>query len=69
MMTKRFEITVNAEADHHLGVNIQRLEDVSLKLTQSKLHATIFDECQHILGSETTRPIVPLRPNNPQSDE
>ena len=69
MMTKRFEITVNAEADHHRGVNIQRLEDGSLKLTQSKLLATIFDECQHVLGSESTRPIVPLRPNNPQSDE
>ena len=55
MITKRFEITVNAEADHHLGVNIQRLEDGSLKLTQSKLLATIFDECQHVLGSETTR--------------
>ena len=69
VQTKRFEITVNAEADHHLGVNIQRLEDGSLKLTQSKLLATIFDECQHVLGSESTRPIVPLRPNNPQSEE
>ena len=27
MMPTRFEITVNAEADHHLGVNIKRLDD------------------------------------------
>ena len=45
MMMKRFEITVNTEADHHLGVNITRQEDGSLRLTQSKLLNTIFEEC------------------------
>lgn len=44
VMRKRFEITVNEEADHHLGVNIERLEDGSLKLTQSKLLGNIFSE-------------------------
>ena len=34
VMRKRFEITVNEEADHHLGVNIHHLPDGSLKLMQ-----------------------------------
>ena len=42
MINKRFEITVNAEADHHLGVNIQRLEDASLELTELKLLTAIL---------------------------
>ena len=45
MMQARFEITVNAEAGHHLGVNIKRLQDGSLQLTQSKLLTSIFEEC------------------------
>ena len=48
-MTKRFEITVNAEADHHLGVNITKLPDGSLKLTQMKLLNNIFEECSGAL--------------------
>ena len=62
MMTKRFEITVNAEADHHLGVNIQKLPDGSLKLTQSKLLNAVFEECRDALRSKSTRPTVPLKP-------
>ena len=69
MMTKRFEITVNAEADHHLGVNIQRLEDGSLKLTQSKLLTTIFEECAEALEGLSKRPMVPLRPNKLPNEE
>ena len=44
-----FEITVNAEADHNLGVNIQRIPNCSLKLTQSKLSNTVFEECRDAL--------------------
>ena len=69
MMTKRFEITVNAEADHHLGVNIQRLEDGSLKLTQSKLLTAIFEECADALAGMSSRPTVPLKPNKPQDGD
>ena len=49
IMVKRFEITVNAEADHHLGVNITKLPDGSLKLTQIKLLNNIFEECHEAL--------------------
>ena len=68
MMTKRFEITVNAEADHHLGVNITKLPDGSLKLTQSKLLNAIFEECEDALRSKSTRPTVPLKPTR-EADE
>ena len=68
MMTKRFEITVNSEADHHLGVNITRQEDGSLRLTQSKLLNTIFEECYDALQHLSSRPSVPLRPNRPEED-
>lgn len=40
----RFKITVNEAADQHLGVNIKRNTDGSVKLTQSKLLKNIFDE-------------------------
>ena len=68
MMTKRFEITVNTEADHHLGVNITRQVDGSLRLTQSKLLNTIFEECFDALQHLSSRPSVPLRPNRPEED-
>ena len=63
VMTKRFEITVNAEADHHLGVNIEKLKDGSLKLKQSKLLKTIFSECSSDIRESSTRPTVPLKPS------
>ena len=69
MMKKRFEITVNAEADHHLGVNIKRLPDGSLQLTQSKLLTAIFEECPEALKKQTSRNSVPLKPNKPEGDD
>ena len=68
VMTKRFEITVNAEADHHLGVNIQKFPDGSLKLTQSKLLNTVFEECRDALRSKSNRPAVPLKPTREDDD-
>ena len=69
MMQKRFEITVNAEADHHLGVNIKRLPDGSLQLTQSKLLTAIFDECKDAIEQKSSRSCVPLKPNKPEGDD
>ena len=69
MMQKRFEITVNAEADHHLGVNIKRLPDGSLQLTQSKLLTAIFDECKDAIEQKSSRGCVPLKPNKPEGDD
>ena len=63
------EITVNAEADHHLGVNIKRLEDGALQLTQSKLLNSIFEECKDAIDGLSTRHTVPLRPNKPPTDD
>ena len=41
---ERFQITVNEAADQHLGVNMTRNSDGSVRLTQSKLLKSIFDE-------------------------
>ena len=69
MMTKRFEITVNAEADHHLGVNITKLPSGALRLTQKKLLSNIFEECQDALSNISSRPIVPFKPNRPSNED
>ena len=61
-MEKRFEITVNTEADHHLGVNMTALGDGSLQLTQSKLLKNIFTEYEHVLPTSNVRNRVPLNP-------
>ena len=66
MMQARFEITVNAETDHHLGVNIKRLQDGSLQFTQSKLLTAIFEECADAIENISSRHTVPLKP---QSDD
>ena len=68
VMTKRFEITVNTEADHHLGVNIKNLGDGSLQLTQSKLLKNIFTEYEHVLPKKQGRNRVPLNPNRESED-
>ena len=68
MVQKRFDITVNAEADHHLGVNIKRLSDRSLQLTQSKLLTAIFDECKEAIEKKSSRS-CPLKPNKPEGDD
>ena len=68
VMEKRFEITVNEEAEHHLGVNIQHLEDGSLKLTQSKLLSAIFTEFDYALKNIKLSHSVPLNPNPPTED-
>ena len=69
MMTKRFEITLNTEVDHHLGVNIQRLEGGLLKLTQSKLLTAIFEECADAFEGMSNRATVPLKPNKPHDGD
>ena len=69
VMTKRFEITVNAEADHHLGVNIETRKDGSLKLTQSKLLNNIFTEFIDALPKSNNRHRVPLLPNPTSNDD
>ena len=63
MMTKRFKITVNEKADQHLGVNIHRLEDGSLKLTQSKLLRAVFTEFPVDEERSHRKYLVPLVPN------
>ncbi len=68
IMKKRFEITVNAEADHHLGVNITTLEDGSLQLTQTKLLNSIFTEFEEHLPKSNSRNRVPLNPNRQSSN-
>ena len=67
-MVKRFEIIVNAEADHHLGVNTTKLPDGSLKLTQIKLLNNIFEECHEALHQISSRPTVPLKPTRSSND-
>ena len=62
-MEKRFDITVNEEADQHLEVNIQHLEDGSLKLTQSKLLSAVFTEFDYAFKSIKLRHSVPMNPN------
>ena len=68
VMTKRFEITVNTEADHHLGVNMTAQGDGSLKLTQSKLLKTIFTEFKDALPKTNNRHRVPLNPNRTSAE-
>ena len=63
MMTKRFNITVNEMADQHLGVNIQRLPDGALKLTQSKLLRAVFNEFPVEVDRPRRAHLVPLLPN------
>ena len=62
MMRMRFEITVNEQADQHLGVNIKRLPNGAVKLTQSKLLASIFKEFPVEDNKSRMRKRVPLRP-------
>ena len=69
VMTKRFEITVNVEADHHLGVNIETRKDGSLKLTQSKLLNNIFTEFKEALPQSNNRRRVPLLLNPTTNDD
>ena len=69
VMRKRFEITVNEEADHHLGVNIHHLPDGSLKLMQSKLLNNIFTEFEDALKDIRLRHSVPLHPTRSSDDE
>jgi histone deacetylase 1/2 len=44
VMQKRFQVTLNEDVDSHLGVNMERLPDGSVKLTQKKLLHHIFEE-------------------------
>lgn len=61
VIEKKFKITVNEKADKHLGVNISQLSDGSIKLTQSKLLQSIFDEFLEDSQRGKRRPQVPLR--------
>ena len=44
LLRKEFEITVSDSVDQYLGVKMQRLSDGSVKLTQPKLLAQLFEE-------------------------
>ena len=65
----RFQITVNEEADQHLGVNIAKQKDGSLKLTQSKLLKSIFDEFLEPAKQGRRRTRVPMKPNPRLEDD
>lgn len=69
MMRKRFDITVNEQADQHLGVNITQLSNGAIKLTQSKLLANIFKEFPVEQKRIRTKPHVPIRPNFKSSND
>ena len=58
---KRFKITVNDKVDKHLGVNIARREDGSIKLTQPKLLKMIMDEFEEDARRSRRRLSVPMK--------
>ncbi len=51
----RFEITINEEIESYLGVNMEKLQDGSVRLTQPKLLQQLFDEYEvHLLPGLST---------------
>ena len=66
---ERFKITVNEAADQHLGVNIKRNGDGSVKLTQSKLLKNIFDEYLDEAKRGRRRLGPPLKPCSDAQDD
>ena len=66
---ERFKITVNEAADQHLGVNIKRNGDGSVKLTQSKLLKNIFDEYLDEAKRSRRRLGPPLKPSLNAEDD
>ena len=66
---KRLQITVNDKADRHLGVNILRRDDGSIKLTQPKLLKMILDEFGDDARRSRRRLSVPMKPVSKSTDE
>ena len=66
---KRFQITVNEQADQHLGVNLKKHPDVSISLTQSKLLKNIFDEFLDEAKRGRKRLNVPMRTSQRDEDD
>ncbi len=58
---RRFQITVNADVDQHLGVNIKKNNDGSFSLRQSKLLKNIFNEFLEEAKKGRKRLSVPMR--------
>ena len=66
---KRFQITVNEQADQHLGVNLKKHPDGSISLTQSKLLKNIFDEFLEEAKRGRKRLSVPMRTSQRDEDD
>ena len=66
---KRFKITVNDKVDKHLGVNIARREDGSIKLTQPRLLKMILDEFEEDARRSQRRLSVPMKPIPKSGDD
>lgn len=69
IMRRRFEITINDQVDSHLGVNMERLDDGSIKLTQRKLLQQIFDEYPPEDITRAKGIPIPLKPTVSSIDE
>ena len=66
---KTFKITVNDKVDKHLGVNIARREDGSIKSTQPKLLKMILDEFEVDARRSRRRLSVPMKPIPKSGDD
>ena len=66
---KRFQITVNEEADQHLGVNLKKNPDGSVTLTQSKLLKNVFNEYLEEAKKGRKRLSVPMRTSQRDEDD
>ena len=66
---KKFQITVNEEADQHLGVNLKKNPDGSITLTQSKLLKNVFDEYLEEAKRGRKRLSVPMRTSQRDEDD
>ena len=69
MLKTKFEITVNEEIESYLGVNMEKLSDGSIKLTQPKLLQQLFDEYEAHLLPGLSRANAPQRQQTSQSTE
>jgi histone deacetylase 1/2 len=69
MLRSRFQITVNNAADVHLGINMKKLKDGSIRLTQPKLLKQIFDEYSPNTMQKSKGVSVPMRSTSIENDD
>ena len=62
ILQKKFEITINENVDAYLGVNMKKLADGSIQLTQPKLLKTIFEEYKDVIDGDNSRTHYPSKP-------